>query len=147
MHDPKVKGTKESPWEDNVWPGCEETKSLPWTDIFAAADCPFLYCGLSEGSCIAFNPVLVAQALQMLEHASRVKGRKCPSGHHRAVLGQVLFPKSITVTPLQSQALEFISFSSVDKPLPLVLFNGRLPLRFPRTRPPFSAPSQQSDVL
>lgn len=55
----------------------------------------------------------------MLEHASRVKGRKCPSGHHRAVLGQALFPKSITVTPLQSQALEFISFSSVDKPLPL----------------------------
>lgn len=55
----------------------------------------------------------------MLEHASRVKGRKCPSGRHRAVLGQALFPKSITVTPLQSQALEFISFSSVDKPLPL----------------------------
>lgn len=35
MHDPKVKGTKEGPWEDNVWPGREETRSLPWTDIFS----------------------------------------------------------------------------------------------------------------
>lgn len=114
---PKVKRTEASAWEDNLWPGREETRSVPWilvTDTsFPAADRLFLYCSVSEGSCVAFKPVLVARALQTLEHANRVKGRKHPSGHHRAVFGQALFPKSIAVTPLQSQALEFISFPSL----------------------------------
>ena len=114
LRDPKVKGTDTSGWEYNLRPGREETRCVPWTDTsFPAADRPFLYCGVSEGSCVAFKPVLVAWVLQVLEHANRVKGRKRPSGHHRAVLGQALFPKSITVTPLQSQALEFISFPSL----------------------------------
>lgn len=54
---------------------------------------------------MAFKSVLAAQALQMVEHANRVKGRKWE------VVGQALFPKSVRATPLQSQA--FISFPSL----------------------------------
>lgn len=68
---------------------------------------PFLYCSVSEGSSVAFKSVPAAWALQMVEHAKRVKGRKC------AVDGQALFPKSVCVTLLKSQALEFIELPSL----------------------------------
>lgn len=102
---------------------------MPWmlvTDTsFPAADRPLLCCGVSEGSCVAFKPVLLAPALQTLEHANKVKGGKLPSGYHQAVLGQALFPKRITL-----------------------IFNGcYLALHFLRTRTPLPAPSQQSDAL
>lgn len=64
-----------------------------WTDTsFPAAHHSFLYCGVSEGSCVAFKSVLAACVLQMVEHANRVKGRKW------AVIGQGLFPKTVHVS-------------------------------------------------
>lgn len=92
-------------------------RSVLWISVtdtsFPAAHQPFFCCVVSEGSCVAFKPVVAAQALQMLEQTNRVKGRKCPSGDHQAVPGQALFPKSVSVTPLQSQVLAFISFPSL----------------------------------
>lgn len=100
--DRKAKAIEPSVWEDNLRPGCEVMRSLPWilvTDSsFPAVDRPCLYCGVSEGSCVASKPVLVAWALQTPEHADKVKRGKHPSGYHLAVLGQALSPsKSITV--------------------------------------------------
>lgn len=84
-----------------------------WTDTsIPAAYRPFLYCSVSEGSCAAFKPVLAEWPFQMVEHVNRVKRRK------QAITGQALFPKSVCVKQLQSQALEF-NPPQFDKPLPL----------------------------
>lgn len=93
-----------------------------WTDKnFPAAYHPFLHCSVSEGSYVAFTAVLAAWALQMVEHAIRARRR------NRAVIGQALFPKSVCVTPLQSQALEFIQFPSVLQVISTLLLNGQHP--------------------
>lgn len=74
-----------------MWPGHKETRSVTWTNtLCTAVNCPFLYCGVSEGSGVAFKPVLVAWVLQILEYDNTVREEK-PQATTGQSLGKLSF--------------------------------------------------------